>query len=255
MKHHKIGLALAVASCFAQNQVVEGAEVSAAPAVPLPVLKTESKEANYHFKKEKIKDAEGKVVGEGKKLPTIKTSIPVPTEDAILDIVAAGSQSEAGKKGLELLKDLMFDVVFERGRQIINAWREDPANAGKEVPADLLKPADLDFFAIASLPKAERRGLGISEEEWDAFFENYREVMPLATGKDKERIEKHVQLFKKKFATVRNDKKVLGVLADMLTLYAASTPNLEDHQGVYEYLTKRVETLLKEDEKVLADAL
>lgn len=222
----------------------------AAVAVETPlVLATENKEAAYHFKKEKIKDAEGKVIGEGKKLSSVKVQVPVPTTEAILDIVAHGG------KALELLQDLMLDVVTERGRQIINSWRENPENAEKEIPADLLKAEDLDWVKIASLPKSERRGLGISDEDWETFFTDYRALMPLATGKDKDRIEKHVQIYKKKFSTVRNDKKALKVLDDMLALYASSTANMEENEGVYDYLKKRVESLMKEDEKVLAEAL
>lgn len=239
------------------NAVAEGASAGGGdPAtVPAPKLATENKEANFHFKKEKIKDEKGEVVGEGKKLPTYKTTIPVPTPEAILDIISHGAEEGAGKKGLELLLDVMYDVAFERGRQVINAFREDPKNEGKEVPADLLKSEDLDWYAIASLPKGERRGLGLSDEDWEDFYKDYRAVMPAAAGKDKDRIEKHVQIYKKKFATIRNDKKALGVLNEMLALYAASTSAMEDNQGVYDYLKKRVETLMKEEEKVLAEAL
>lgn len=226
---------------------VESVAGGAAPANP--VLKTENKEVSYHFKKEKVKDEKGQVIGEGKKLPSLKQALPVPSAEAILDIVAAGG------KGLELLQDVILDTVFERGRQIINDWREKKENEGKEVPADLLKPSDLDWFAIANLPKSERRGLGISDEDFEAFYADYLEVMPKATGKDADRIGKHISIYKKKFAGVRNDKKALQVLKDALALYATATPNLEEQQSVYEYLSKRVDTLLQEDEKVLAEAL
>lgn len=253
--HRKI-LALLVGQAFLSMAVPEGvAAVPAEPTAPPPDLKTENKEASFHFKKEKIKDDKGVVIGEGKKLPSTKQQLPVPTDEAILDIISAGAADGAGKKGLEFLKEVMFDALFERGKQIINAWREKPENEGKEVPADLLKAEDLNWYAIAMLPKAERRGLGISDEDWEEFFKDYREVMPVAAGKDKDRIEKHVQIYKKKFATVRNDKKALGVLNEMLALYAASTAAFEDNQGVYDYLKKRVETLMQEEEKVLAEAL
>lgn len=238
----KNALAIAVMNAVGAEGSQNGG--GAAPVVQIP---TEPKEVSYHFKKEKVKNEKGEVIGEGKKLPTVKTSIPVPTADGLLAIISAGG------KPLELLQEMMQDVVYERGRQLINAFREQ--NSDKEVTPDVIDAAQLDWNVIANLPKSERRGLGISDEDFEQFFEDYKGVMPLATGKDLDRIEKHVAIYKRKFATVRNDKKALGVLNDMLALYAASTASMEENQAVYEYLKKRVETLLQEEEKVLAEAL
>lgn len=210
-------------------------------------IKTEAKEVSFHFKKEKIKDNAGKVIGEGKKLPSVKANVPVPNAEGLLEIITAGG------KPLELLVDLAQGAIEEQCRRLINAFRE--ANPDKEVPADILNPAMLDWEVIANLPKSERRGLGISDEDWDAFFADYRAIMPKATGKDEDRIEKHVQLYKRKFQTVRNDKKALTVLNDMLALWASNTANMEENSDVYEYLKKRVEALMQEEEKVLAEAL
>lgn len=210
-------------------------------------IKTDSKEISIHFKKEKIRDAEGNVIGEGTKLPSIKLGLPVPSLEGILEIVSTGG------KDADLLLEAMTDVVYGQARQLINELRaKSPETAIKPEMIDLAK---LDWSFIAAIPKAERRGLGISEEDWEAFFGDYRSIMPKLTGKDQDRIEKHVQLFKKKFGPCRNDKKALGVLQSMLQLWASHTGSMEDNQDVYEYLTKRVDTLLSEEEKVLAEAL
>lgn len=240
-------LAGVIAGLF-QEGVDATAGASAAAAAPQFVdVKTEPKEVSFHFKKEKIKDADGKTIGEGKKLPTLKKAIPLPTPEGVLQIV------EAGGKALDLLLSVMQEAVESRAREIINTWREK--NEGKEVPAEILDDAKaLAWSTIANLPKSER-GLGIEETEWDAFFEDYRAIMPTATGKDKDRIEKHIQLYKRKFQTVRNDKKALMVLDDMLALYAANTASMEDNQKVYDYLKERVTTLKQEEAKVLAEAL
>lgn len=243
-------LAMAVAGALCQNAVgAEGSQNGGAPAAARFVdIPFDVKETSFHFKKEKMKDDKGEVIGEGKKLPTLKLQLPVrPSADAVLKII------EVGGKELDLLLDTMQETVEARAREIINAWREK--NEGKEVPADVL--ADAKSFAwstIANLPKSER-GLGIEEAEWDAFFADYRAVMPGATGKDKDRIEKHVAIYKRKFQSIRNDKKALSVLDDMLALYATATPNMEDNQKVYDYLKERVTTLKQEEEKVLAEAL
>lgn len=223
------------------------APVAAAVPVEVKNIKTDDKEANYHFKKEKIKDAEGKTIGEGKKLPSLKLGIPVPNAEGVLDIV------QAGGKELELLLDAMFDVVYAQGRTIINAIRDKAPD--QEIKGEQVDRAQLLWSIIANIPKAARRGLGITEEDWDDFAADYRAIMPNVTGKDKDRIEKHIQIFKKKLTPVRNDKKALGVLAEMLQLWAAHTAAMEDNQEVYEYLKDRSATLMQEEEKVLAEAL
>lgn len=217
-----------------------------APQLPIPV---EFKEVDYHFKKEKIKDEKGATIGEGKKHPSIKKKIPVPTIEGILAIV------QNGGKQLELLQDVMVDVVFNQGRSIINKLRDDENNKDKTFSEADIPDAVLAWDVIANLPKSERRGPQIPDEDFDAFFADYRGIMPKATGKDADRIEKHVGIYKKRFSSVRSDKKALGVLNDALAVYAANTGSMEDNAEVYEYLKKRVETLLKEEDKVLADAL
>lgn len=208
---------------------------------------TEPKETDYHFKKEKIKDDKGNVIGEGKKHPSIKVALPVPNAQGILDIV------QAGGKELELLLDAAFEVVYGAGRTIINDLRSKAPEG--EVKAEMVDVNQLLWSVIANMPKAERRGLGIAEEDWDQFAADYRAIMPKVTGKDADRIEKHIQLFKKKFYPCRNDKKALGVLQDMLNLWATNTAAMEDNTEVFEYLSGRVASLMKEEEKILAEAL
>jgi len=216
------------------------------------MFKSEDKKLNYHFKKEKIKDSEGNVIGEGKKLPSIEVTVPVPNAEGLVEIVTEG------KAALQLVLDLVEEAVFTQGRNLLNEIRaKNAANkeADKEIGAGEVDISKMLFDFIATMPKAERRGLGISDEDWTSFSDDYRAIMPKATGKDVDRIEKHIKIFTKKFAPCRNDKKALGILKDMLTLWAATTAAMEDNKDVYEYLGKRVDTLLAEDEKVLAEAL
>lgn len=222
----------------------------AAPQVEAPKvidIKSDVKETGVHFKKEKIRDADGNVIGEGKKLPSLKVGIPIPNAEGILQIL------EAGGKELELLTAAAYDVVYGQLRSLVNEIRAK--NPDAEIKPEQIDQAKLGWSFISLIPPAERRGLGIAEEDWEAYAADYRAIMPRVTGKDKDRIEKHVQLFKKKFGPCRNDKKALGVLKDMLNMWAANTSGMEENEEVYEYLTKRVDTLLAEEEKVLAEAL
>lgn len=212
---------------------------------PIPV---EPKETAFHFKKEKIRSADNKVIGEGKKLPSIKVNLPVPNAEGILKIV------EAGGKELELLLSAVTDTVAGRVRDIINEVREKlPPDA--EIKPEMIDVSQAHWSIIASIPKAQRAGLGISDEDWEDFATDYRTIMVQATGKDPDRIEKHIQLFKRKYQPCRNDKKALSVLKEMLAVWAANTGGMEDNQTVYEYLNTRVDSLLQEEEKVLAEAL
>lgn len=210
-------------------------------------FKAEPKEFEYHFKKEKIRNAEGDVIGEGKKLPSVKLPVSVLTAEGLLEVVAAGG------KELELLMDAVEDILYNAGRDIINDLRAK--NPDRTIEPSMVDLTKLAWSVIANIPRAERRGLGLSDEDWESFGADYRAIMPKATGKDVDRIEKHIQLFKKKFYPCRNDKKALGVLQDMLSLWAVSSSTMEDNKEVYEYLKGRVETLLAEEEKVLAEAL
>lgn len=217
-------------------------------AVEVKNFKVDLKETDYHFKKEKIRDSEGKVIGEGKKLPSVKVPVPVPSDEGILEII------QAGGKELQLLRDAVFEIVYTRGRNLLNDIRSKLAD-GEEIKSEMLDIKQLTWSLIANLPKAERRGLGISDEDWESFAADYRGMMPKVTGKDMDRIEKHVQLFKKRFYPCRNDKKALGVLQDMLNLWATNTSSMEENSDVFEYLKERVDTLMKEEEKILAEAL
>lgn len=209
---------------------------------------SEAKEVAFHFKKEKIRNAANEVIGEGKKLPSIKVSVPRPTTEGILKIV------EAGGKELELLLDAATDVVIDRVRTVINEVRAKLPE-GQEIKPEMIDLSQATWSVIANIPKAVRKGLGISDEDWEDFAADYRAVMPKATGKDVDRIEKHIKLFKSKYAQCRNDKKALGVLDQMLDVWAANTGEMEDNQTVFEYLKNRVQSLLQEEEKILSEAL
>jgi len=210
-------------------------------------FKSEVKELEYHFKKEKIRNAEGDVIGEGKKLPSVKLGLSILTPEGLLEVI------QAGGKELELLMDAVEEITYNAGRDLINDLRAK--NPEKDIEPSMIDLAKLAWSVIANIPRAERRGLGLSDEDWESFAADYRSIMPKATGKDVDRIEKHIQLFKKKFYPCRNHKKALGVLADMLSLWAVSSSTMEDNKEVYEYLKGRVDVLLAEEEKVLAEAL
>ena len=217
------------------------------PVTVLPIP-TEAKEVAFHFKKEKIRNQANEVIGEGKKLPSIKVAVGRPNAEGILEIVKAGG------KELDLLLDAAADIVIDRVRGLINEVRAMLPD-GQEIKPELIDLSQASWSIIANIPKAVRKGLGISDEDWDDFSADYRAIMPGVTQKDADRIEKHIKLFKSKYAQCRNDKKALAVLAEMLDVWAANTGSMDDNQTVYEYLKGRAASLMQEEEKVLAEAL
>jgi len=213
--------------------------------LPIP---TEAKEVAFHFKKEKIRNQANEVIGEGKKLPSIKVAVERPSAEGVLEIVKAGG------KELDLLLDAAADIVIDRVRALINEVRAKLPD-GQEIKPEMIDLSQASWSIIANIPKAVRKGLGISDEDWEDFAADYRAIMPGVTQKDADRIEKHIKLFKSKYAQCRNDKKALAVLAEMLDVWAANTGSMDDNQTVYEYLKGRAASLMQEEEKVLAEAL
>jgi hypothetical protein len=203
----------------------------------------------FHFRAESIKDEAGKVIGKSEKRPSVELAIPTIETEDLLAII------EAGGKSLELLLEAANDVIYQAARDVIATAIEDK----KELNQALIdgNHANLDWDKIASKPKAERRGSGISKEEWEAFVEDYTAVMAVAQpDKTPEQIATAATHISKKFANCRFNKPVIGTLRGYVATWFANTPNKEDFQSIYETLDNRAETLLNADEAgKLAEAI
>lgn len=198
--------------------------------------KVDIKETKFHFRK--IKD---EASGVETKRPTVNIPIPTPSVEGLISII------EAGGKGLELLLDAAYEVVVDQAREFINANESaDEAN---------FPYANLSWEYIANLPKAERRGGGISKEVWEEFVKDYIAIMPGVTSKPKESCELAAKVFFTKFRDVKTDKKVLSLLKNYLALYINSTPNAEQFADCVEFLDKKATALLQTDSSALLDAL
>jgi hypothetical protein len=194
------------------------------------------KETNFHFRK--VTDEKTKIVT---KRPTISLPIPVPSVEGVVEIFNAGG------KGLELLMEAVASVIMEQAREYIN--EHDPVNEAN-FPFE-----KMSWEVIANLPKAERRGGGISKEVWEEFAKDYVEVMPAVTGKTKEQVELAAKVFVAKFAGATTNKPVLKVLQGQLALYAQNTTQGEQFAACIEFLSDKLEKLLSTDETNLLLAL
>ena len=189
--------------------------------------------AKFHFKKVKIEET-----GEEYKRPTVELEkVPVPSVEGIIAIL------EAGGKQLDLLMEAVQNIVLDRARELVNE---------KEgVTAETFPFAELAWEKIATLPKAERRGGGISKETWEDFSKDYIAVMPGLTGKDAEKVGNAAKLLLNKFNAVKTNKQVIGYLRDQLAVYLNGSPNAETYKDCVEFLDAKAGILLEADEASL----
>lgn len=184
----------------------------------MPVAQT----YKFNFKSRRITDENGNEIGRTKKQPSLTVDLPVPSTDEVITMLQAGGAEAV------LLMTQLGDTIYQAARgqfdEIIEQFGDDDS---KEVTADMLNYDQLSISYLANLPPSSRGVQAISDEEWQAFFEDYLAVMVAATGKTEDRIKNHINLFKRPQKAKAN-KEVLKVLVDQLDIYLASSGNLED---------------------------
>lgn len=187
------------------------------------------KEFNFSFRKDEL----------GNKRPSFKLSLPVPTNPH--GIVAIVENEKQRAFVLELIEDAIFRAAREQVGDDVK-----PVNSQAELDVN-----KLTIEYLANLPKAERRGSGITKEMWDAFSKDYAEVMPGLTGKTAEQIGNALKVLTSKFGLVKSNKKIITMMKEQLALWFTSTKNAEEHSDIYELLTGKADALLAADTEAL----
>ena len=224
-----------------------GTEANAAPT-PLPYGKTTTHPFSFHFRTDKVRDDEGKVIGNGRKHPSVEAVLPIPTYNQLIE------QLQAGGKEAEVILDGVVQLIDAAAREHINNWRE--ANGlDKDFAATFFDLSKLSLTAIANTPKAERAGASISDEDWTAFLNDYTHVMTQIVGYDANKVKLHVTHLKVRLARMKNDKPSVKKMLEFMNIWAAKTEALDDHVACYDELTKRATKYLNAEEKELANAL
>ncbi len=248
-------LAVAVAGMCAPRDTSDAASTGAAPApTPAPVVIPEGMKGEvFHFRKEKVKDEEGKEIGEVKKHPSVTIPLPIPTKDEVLAIMTAPSEGEGNRAAEQkFILDLVMDAYYGQAREQINAYRD--SNKDATVTADIIDYSKLTILALATMPAGER-GNKISDEDLKAFLEDYAAIMPAALQKSADKIKAQASLLEKGLRTVKSDKKVLEVMNNVLTVWAANTANLEEHQAVYDMFAARLKKWLTAEPANIMDSI
>lgn len=236
------------------------AQATAVPDTPAVTNGVTMTDQSFHFKKEKIRDEKGAVVGEGEKLPSVKLPLPIPTKTKLAELLT--STDEKDKKAQELLLQAVTDVIYSQARLQINDYRASAASKGedgkaKPIVASILNYNQLDWNYIANLPKSERGSSVPSDEDMQEFYDLYLEIMPAALQKEKGKIENHIVLFKDGFKKQRAQKQFLQVFKDALDVMAATATEdqMENVAPVWEYYDSRLTRMLKAEETITMDMI
>lgn len=205
----------------------------------MPVAQT----YKFNFKSRRITDENGNEIGRTKKQPSLTVDLPIPSTDEVITMLQAGGAEAV------LLMTQIGDTIYQAARgqfdEVIEQFGDDDS---KEVTADMLNYDQLSISYLANLPPSSRGVQAISDEEWQAFFEDYLAVMVAVTGKTEDRIKNHINLFKKPQKAKAN-KEVLKVLVDQLDIYLASSGNLEDTGTCAVRIRDRFNKWISEPEK------
>lgn len=185
----------------------------------------ELRDFTFRFKKDNL----------GNKRANVELRVPVPSPEGLAQILTDGG------KPLELLGDIVADFV----RSQVAGYVGDTENLNQEnFPAD-----KFDFVFLANLPKEDRRSAAIAKEVWEAFTKDYILVMPARTGKSEQAVATAADIFLKKLAPVKTNKKVVEKLKEQLSIYS-ETENAEQFEEVLSFLVKRADAYLAADDVV-----
>lgn len=217
-------------------EVAEGAVSNEAAAAAVITANhdplVEVKESTFNFRKVKDPDS-----GVETKRPSITGRVLVPSVEGVVAILTAGG------KGLELLMQSVESTVMEYAKQVIG---DDPSITTDNFPSD-----KISWDILANLPDTDRRGRGIPKEVWEDFLASYIEHMPAIIGKPVEVVKKQAAILAQKFQPLRTHEKkndLLPKFLEMLALYVNNVADAEQFSAPIEFLTKKAEQFMNQDD-------
>lgn len=194
------------------------------------------KAVDFNFKKSKDKTTGIETVRE-----TVQLAVPYVSVQGLINII------ERGGKGLELVMEALETQVNSAARDLLY---DDLTLTAATFPVD-----KISWEFIANLPKAQRKGGGIPKEVWEAFAQDYCEIMPAATGKTLDQVGAAAKILQNKFSAVKTNLPVLNLLVEQLAVYAGASENAEEYQDCIEFLLNKADALLNVSQEELLAAL
>lgn len=186
------------------------------------------------------KDATGNTIllpdGSKKKRAPVEAQIKIPTADAIYIALKDDKQCK-------LIVDTIAEVIFDAAK----AQLSDNTNI---TDGDQLDFNKMTLEYIANLTPSERGSTKIDKEQWEAFFTDFKEVMP-TLGYDKQKIEAAGKVLVGKVNAARGKKKVLAALQKYVDLWMTNSKEASNLADVAEFLSNRIQTWLDSDEDEL----
>lgn len=234
-------------------------------AAPQFIAGTLGVKKKFNFKQRSVKDESGKEVEKLPKQPSVEATIPVPTAEAVIEVLAQpsmlteeqadGTVKEVPNLQKQLILDYINQIIFDQAKSQLDAAIDSfGSDKTKQVSVANLDYDKLSLAYIASIPPARRGAVAISDEEWKEFFADYGTTMQQAAGKTKVQIENHVKILEapRKY---RAKKELLGVMLEQVNLYATLSPNLEDFTTPFQKLVDTLKRFIEEEDQIDINAL
>lgn len=228
----------------------------------------QAQEMKFNFKARQFKDENDKVIGKGKKQPSITAMLMLATKEDVSKLLQVPDVEVLDKEGksqepaqfkyakpVAMVVDAVNELIRQQARdqfdEIIEGFGQDLTQT---VDVSMLDHDKLTLEYIANLPPAQRGARAIPEEDWVAMYDDYLVVMVAATGKSQDKIKNHLDIFKKP-TRIKNNKDVLAVLIDQLDVYTSTSKNIEETADCVQRIRNKFDKWLKEEDKVDLDAL
>lgn len=207
-------------------------------------------DVKFNFKSRTVKDDNGVVIKTFPKQPSLTIALPYLTAEEVVSVL----QSEDAK-ARELILDYVNSAIKDQARaqfdELIEGFGDDTT---RTVSGEMLDYDKLTLQYIANLPPAQRGARALSEEDWNAFFADYLQVMVAATGKEEARIKRHLDLFKKP-TRVKTNKDVMTVLIEQLDIYLVASQNVEETGEAANRVRTKFDKWLRAEDDVAINAL
>ena len=187
----------------------------------------------FRFKKDKL----------GNKRNNVTINAKVLTVDGLIDVLQRGDEKEV-------------DLVMEQCNLAFRSVLADYVGNDETFDQAKYDALKLDWTFIANMPKEDRRSSSIAPEIWEAFAADYISIMPALTNTTVEATTLATEIYAKKMAPAKTNKKVLEKLQQRLAIYADNSQRAEEFTEILELLDRRCKTYLSSDQpELVADNL
>jgi len=191
--------------------------------VPASLSTYAEKEVKFNFRK----NAEL-----GTKRPSVALNLKFLTLAGLVNILESGDE-----KQVNLILETLQTPVLDQARNQVDE--------NEAITQETLDNSKLSWEYISRLEPAARRGGGIPKETWEAYVQDYIEVMPGVTGKTAEQVTRAASLLGNKLSSVKGNKPVLSFLREAIDLHFASSAKSEEFVDCYEFLKNKADALLQ----------